>query len=361
MGWRDPRAPAAIRWALLLAYAAFAFVLFAWNGVPFDREQVLLWACGALVLVCIGRPLIEIARLVRDWLPFALLLVLYDYTRGLADTLGMPLHVNEMIHVDRVLGLGELPTVRLQEALLDPGAVHWYDVGTTLVYNTHFFAVYVIAALLWARDRARWGAFVRRFLALTFAGLATYVLFPAAPPWMAAARGEIEPVSRISGKGWNALGLDGAASLLDKGQGIVNQVAAVPSLHAAFALFICVFFWRRARWPMRAVLVAYPLAMGFALVYAGEHYASDVLLGWLYVALVMVGVTWCERRWRTRRRPNRERETGLEPATLSLEDSSAGRTRNEDGEFTPFPPPLLPYRAPFPSAGGAIPSESPHV
>ena len=235
--------------------------------------------------------------------------------------------------------------------------MHWYDVGTTLVYNTHFFAVYVIAAVLWARDRARWGAFVRRFLALTFAGLATYVLFPAAPPWMAAARGEIEPVSRISGKGWNALGLDGAASLLDKGQGIVNQVAAVPSLHAAFALFICVFFWRRARWPMRVVLVAYSLAMGFALVYAGEHYASDVLLGWLYVALVMAGVTWCERRWRTRRRPNGERETGLEPATLSLEGSPAGRTRNEDGVLTPFPPPASPVSRSFPSAGGrSLPS-----
>lgn len=295
-----------------------------WNGVPFDREQVLLWACGALAIVCIGRPLIEVGRLVRDWVPFALLLVLYDYTRGLADTLGMPLHVTEMIDVDRVLGMGEIPTVWLQERLLDREAVHWYDIGTTLVYNSHFFAVYVVAAVLWARDRARWGAFVRRFLALTFAGLATYVLFPAAPPWMAAARGEIDPVSRLSGKGWNALGLDGAASLLEKGQGVVNQVAAVPSLHAAFALFICVFFWRRARWPLRVVLAAYPLAMGFALVYAGEHYGADVLLGWLYVALVMAGVAWCERCWRTRRATKEEQETGLEPAILSLNGDPEG-------------------------------------
>ena len=72
---------------------------------------------------------------------------------------------------------------------------------------------------------------------------------------------------------------------------------------------------------MKGVLVAYPLAMGFALVYAGEHYATDVLLGWLYVWLVMAGVAWCERHWRTRRSANGAGETGLEPATLSLEGS----------------------------------------
>jgi membrane-associated phospholipid phosphatase len=297
-GWRDTSAVGAARWALLLAYGVFAIAMVAWNGVPFDREQVLLWACGALPIVCIGRPFAEIGRLVRDWIPFAVLLLIYDYTRGLADSLGMPVHVREMIDVDRVLGLGQVPTVRLQEALFDPNAVHWWDVGTALVYNSHFFAVYVIAAVLWARDRAAWGAFVRRFLALTVAGLATYVLFPAAPPWMAAAQGRIDPVSRGTGRGWDAIGLHGAATVLEKGQAIVNPVAAMPSLHAAFAMFICVFFWRRVRRPVRIALAAYPVAMGFALVYAGEHYVTDVLLGWVYVAAVMAGVSWCERRWR---------------------------------------------------------------
>jgi membrane-associated phospholipid phosphatase len=291
---------AIVRRALLLLYAGFALGMFALRGVPFDREQLILWVCGALALVCVGRPPREIGRLARDWLPFALLLIAYDYTRGLADTLGMPVHMGEMISVDRLLGLGEVPTVWLQERLYDAGAVRWYDVGATVVYHSHFFAVYVIAGVLWARNRARFGEFVRRFLALTFAGLATYVLFPAAPPWMAARDGEIDAVARASGKGWSALGLDGAEALLHKGQAVVNQVAAVPSLHAAFAAFICVFFWAGLRWPWRAVLAAYPVAMGFALVYSAEHYAADVLLGWVYVALVMLGVGSCERRWRRR-------------------------------------------------------------
>jgi len=61
----------------------------------------------------------------------------------------------------------------------------------------------------------------------------------------------------------------------------------VPSLHAATALLISLFFWSRTtRW--RWLLVLYPLAMGASLVYLGEHYASDVLLGWLYAVVVFI-------------------------------------------------------------------------
>jgi membrane-associated phospholipid phosphatase len=70
-------------------------------------------------------------------------------------------------------------------------------------------------------------------------------------------------------------------------QNYVNEVAAVPSLHAGVTLLISLFFWSRTRrW--RWLLVLYPLAMAVALVYLGEHYVSDVLLGWLYAVVVFV-------------------------------------------------------------------------
>ena len=47
------------------------------------------------------------------------------------------------------------------------------------------------------------------------------------------------------------------------------------------------FFWKSAgRW--RWLLPLYPLAMAFALVYTGEHFVIDVLLGWLYATVVFV-------------------------------------------------------------------------
>jgi membrane-associated phospholipid phosphatase len=36
--------------------------------------------------------------------------------------------------------------------------------------------------------------------------------------------------------------------------------------------------------------------MGFTLVWSGEHYVVDVVLGWLYAAAAVAGVHWWEQR-----------------------------------------------------------------
>jgi len=58
---------------------------------------------------------------------------------------------------------------------------------------------------------------------------------------------------------------------------------------------------RRRWWPL---LLAYPLAMTFTLVYTGEHYVVDVLVGWLYVGLTFFAVGVGERWWARRRALN---------------------------------------------------------
>jgi len=49
-----------------------------------------------------------------------------------------------------------------------------------------FILPYVVAGVLWLYNRTDWAAFVRRFVALSFAAVAVYVVLPAAPPWAAA-------------------------------------------------------------------------------------------------------------------------------------------------------------------------------
>jgi hypothetical protein len=49
------------------------------------------------------------------------------------------------------------------------------------------------------------------------------------------------------------------------------------------------------------VLVFYPLFMGFTLVYSGEHYVFDIVVGWLFAVLVCIGAALLER-YRSRRR-----------------------------------------------------------
>jgi hypothetical protein len=134
-------------------------------------------------------------------------------------------------------------------------------------------------------------------LALSLAGLATYVLYPAAPPWLAAKHGVIEPVARISNAGWEVLGLPRAGALLEQSQAQVNLVAAVPSLHTGFAVLTCLFLLPLARptW-QRAGLIGYAVLMPVVLVWSGEHYVLDTLLGALYAAVVVVVLRRVRRR-----------------------------------------------------------------
>jgi membrane-associated phospholipid phosphatase len=76
---------------------------------------------------------------------------------------------------------------------------------------------------------------------------------------------------------------------LDQGQYLVNPVAAMPSLHMAFATLAAGFFWFGRRWWQRILLALYPIAMGVTLVYGGEHYVIDELVGVAY-ALAVIAV-----------------------------------------------------------------------
>lgn len=303
-----PGAPATSggwRWGRLAtlggAYSGALVASVATRGVPLQREQVLAWIIAGLAVVALSGPRRRLRQVLFDWLPFLAVLVLYDYSRGIAEELGFPIQYRPQLRADELLFGGTIPTIPLQERFIDPNRVHTWEVVPALIYASHFVVPFVVAAVLWVRDRARWAAFTRRFVALSFLGVATFVVFPAAPPWLAAQDGYLaEAVSRPVGRGWSVLGLDIAEQVLSKGRASVNVTAAIPSLHTAYAALVAVVLWPTVRLATRALLAVYAVAMGVVLVMGGEHYVVDVLIGWLYVAIVVLGVGRAERWWRAR-------------------------------------------------------------
>jgi membrane-associated phospholipid phosphatase len=79
-----------------------------------------------------------------------------------------------------------------------------------------------------------------------------------------------------------------------------NPYAAIPSLHAGYSVLVFLFLLTLAwntRWRWLAMLgVLYPLAQSFAVVYTGNHYVVDLLIGAVYAAAVLFGVWWLWRR-----------------------------------------------------------------
>ena len=280
------------------ALGAYLVALVAWSaryGVPVQRELVIAWTCGALACVSVGQPPRKILQIALDWLPIVVVLGIYDLTRGAADSLGIGVNFHPMIDFDRFLFFGQVPTEWLQARLYEPGVVNWWDVAFTLVYTSYFIVPFALAGVLWARDRPAFLRFTRRLVSLALAGVATYICFPAAPPWMAGEMGLLDEIHRTTSEGWSVLGV-GTAGLFSKGQSSANLVAAVPSLHLAFTALVAMFLWSRVRPRVRPLLALYPLAMGFTLVATGEHYFFDVLLGCLYAGGVMLAWSWWERR-----------------------------------------------------------------
>jgi len=284
-----------VRRGALALYAVALVAYVATYGVPVQRELVIAWTCGVLACVSIGRPPREMLQIVLDWLPIVAVLAVYDFTRGAADSLGIGVHFSPMIDFDRFVFLGGTPTEWLQSHLYRPGAVAWWDVAFTLVYTSYFIVPFAVAGTLWARDRLAFLRFSRRLVSLAVAGLATYIAFPAAPPWMAGENGLLSEVHRTTGKGWEVLSV-GTVGLFEKGQATANLVAAVPSLHSAFVALVAIFLWPRVKPAWRPLLALYPIAMGVTLMATGEHYFFDVALGWIYAGAVMAGWAWWEGR-----------------------------------------------------------------
>lgn len=274
-------------------------------GLPTEPVYAFGWLWTATIAWRNHAPWRSHLRFLQDWAPVVALLVGYQLSRGFASSTTP--HVVELIEADKLLAGwltgGPVPTVWLQAQLYDVAQVRWWDVLASWVYFSHFVLALAVALVLWLRDRDRWAAFLRRWLLLCGAGLATYFLYPAAPPWWAYEHGYLPEVARISARGWSELGLHAAFNALNAGQLAANPVAAMPSLHSAWALLVIVFFLPTVHWRWWPLLLAYPVAMAFTLVYTGEHYIVDVLVGWGYVGATFAVVGAAERWWRRRAVP----------------------------------------------------------
>lgn len=333
-GPNPPRDLTKIRRLAYVCWAAVVVARVAIFGWSFDLIQLLILICLGLVAASIGRR--SVLLVLRDWLPFALILAAYDLSRRAALLIGMPTQWHLAADADRWMFAGHVPTVWLQSQLKSVDVPLWEVLAST-VYMSYFIVPIGVATVLWLRNRAAWRRYVVRFVAISFVALIGYILVPAAPPW-AAARctaeqvsehpsspacmfdspadapdggllGVVDPhhlgaapyVERISTRGWDETHLTAATTAVESGQAGSNLVAAIPSLHAGLTMMVALFLWPlvRARW--RIVWAAYALTMAFTLVYTAEHYVFDILIGWAAAAVVLVGAAAGERWWERRK------------------------------------------------------------
>jgi membrane-associated phospholipid phosphatase len=203
------------------------------------------------------------------------------------------------IAVDRVLGLGELPTVRLQRGFSRPGSINRVERALVWCHWVWFAVPHGCVGYVRLRRPERFGAAAARMYAVFNLGAAFYWVLPTAPPWYAARHGRLRPGRHPEAAQADALRVRrmmieyGEQFWGDRWPGLYdvlggNPLAAMPSLHFATSLMGARLLSEVG--PVAgAVGWAYALTLGLALVYLGEHYAVDLLGGAALAELVARG------------------------------------------------------------------------
>ncbi|MDE3069629.1 MAG: phosphatase PAP2 family protein [Acidobacteriota bacterium] len=216
-------------------------------------------------------------------------------------------HFTYPIVADRVLGLGELPTIRLQRSFGPHGAEEprWRKVDAALVWAHWLWFLVPHSALAYILLR-RPERFPRAAL-LTYAvfdvGACFYWIVPTAPPWYVAmppiAGGAISvgaaegaEAGRIGGEtDRRPASLEVRRMMVEYGEGFWqdgwgpmfdalggNPLAAMPSLHCATSVMAAILLSELG--PVHgAVGWGYAAFLSFSLVYLGEHYVVDLIAG----------------------------------------------------------------------------------
>ena len=287
------RVPLALRACAPLVYVIASIAAIARSGLPAASDRLWLWLLVGLLSFSLLRGSQQVVRVFVEWAPLVAAMLLYDLLRGMSNELLSRAHSEPQIWFGKLVGGGSLPSAWLQHSLWAGAAhLHWYDYVAWLVYTSHFFVTPLLAVVLYLRFPELFRRYARMVLALAVTGVVTYAAFPAVPPWLAAREGLVPPTGRLINAISAHLPYVNVGPLFERGQHYANAVAAIPSLHAAFALLAALFLARcTRRRVVRVLLGLYPLAMGFALVYSGEHFVLDILLGWLYAGVVFAALS----------------------------------------------------------------------
>jgi hypothetical protein len=311
------------RWVSIFGVGAFVIgsaIMVDRDGLFLSSDEVLLWVVAALVALSLSDLHRVGFRLLWDWLPFGLLLVLFHYAHGLSVLLGTHPHSLLQIRFDELLFGKPLLTLQLQHAFHQTQHVRFWEYFLWVVYLTYFFLALVVAGALWRFNYPGFRRFRTRFVVLSGLGCLTYAIYPADPPWLVSQDlHELPTIYRVLYEAWGSVGLHSAGGLVEQGSAFHDESAAVPSLHAGATMLVCLFFWKTARPWARALLVFYVLAMAFTLVYAGEHYVFDIFTGWLYAAVVVVVINYLGRRRSARAAPPHPPPLTTSPPSSSTE------------------------------------------
>jgi hypothetical protein len=194
-------------------------------------------------------------------------------------------HGREILAAERSLGISP-------ERSLDHWVAAHHTLGTILSYyydNAHFIVTLGLLGYAWWRRADIYRPLRNALVLINVLGFVVFWLYPVAPPRMLGGFTDVVAATHTFGS-WHTGALASSA----------NQLAAMPSLHIAWALWCTCTVWAiTRRRGLRALAVVYPFITAFAVLSTGNHYVFDLLggalLAGLSIAIVRLVGEWLAR------------------------------------------------------------------
>ncbi len=212
------------------------------------------------------------------------LLWLYDAINNLAPLrLQLALgHARAILHLESTLGIDP-------EHALDGWLAGHHTFGLVLsdyYDNAHFVVTLSLLGWLWWRRADLYRPLRNSLVLVNLLGFVVFWLYPVAPPRMLPGFTDVVAATHAIGS-WHTGALASEA----------NELAAMPSLHIAWAVWCAVALWQLSnrRW-IRSAAVAYPFLTAAAVLATGNHFVLDILGGLAVIAASMLVVELYRRR-----------------------------------------------------------------
>ena len=191
----------------------------------------------------------------------------YDWISNLA-----PLRLHSAIgHAEGILAFEQSLSIDPEHAL-DRWLAGHHALGLAIsdyYDNAHFVVTLSLLGWLWWRRADLYRPLRNSLVLVNLLAFLVFWLYPVAPPRMLAGFTDVVASTHAIGS-WHTGALASDA----------NQLAAMPSLHMAWALWCTVAVWllTKRRWA-RVAAVAYPCMTAFAVLATGNHFVLDIFGG----------------------------------------------------------------------------------
>lgn len=214
----------------------------------------------------------EVALLASLWIVYTFSRLVADDSLASARTRATEvLHLEHLMHLDIEAWLNHALTPISEIAV---PMSFWYA-------TLHYVVTPAVLAFLYFRHRANYPRARNAIVIGSAIGLLCYMLLPTAPPRLMPGSGYLDALARTADVGW--WGGDASAPA---GLGhITNELAAMPSLHVGWTVWVAWAIWRHTNVVGRALALAYVAGTTLVVVATGNHWVLDAVAGGVVVAV----------------------------------------------------------------------------